>query len=194
MWQRLKGATIDLPPLRHRKSEIPQLVDHLCKSFGKKQFSVIPAAQELLCRYDWAHGNVRELRNCLRSMIEESENGVLTPSHIPDDIFTALLESKNNSKTFSLTLNYDLKNSCLEDLENKVLLDMVHNLLRAYPDANLLTLESVTGLEVSKLSGRIRKLLARGELSQDVLPERFWRNTQTTPKESSIFNSNVVAT
>ena len=63
---RLNVLEIDVPPLRDRRDDIPELVAHFLEITGRrtgrdpKQFDA--PALELLCQHDWP-GNVRELRN-----------------------------------------------------------------------------------------------------------------------------------
>jgi len=74
---RLSELTIELPPLRERRGDIPELVRYFVRQlnaeFGKKIQRVSDAAMAQLIRYDWP-GNVRELRNALKS-------GTATASH-----------------------------------------------------------------------------------------------------------------
>jgi DNA-binding NtrC family response regulator len=60
-----------MPPLRHRREDIPLLVNGILAQLvakGLPAVSVTPAAMELLERYSWP-GNVRELRNALEQMV-----------------------------------------------------------------------------------------------------------------------------
>ncbi|MEW6380335.1 MAG: sigma-54 dependent transcriptional regulator [bacterium] len=68
LYYRLNVIPLDLPPLRHRKEDIPLLVDHFLRKKGvelKKPVSKIaPTAIEALQEYDWP-GNIRELENLI---------------------------------------------------------------------------------------------------------------------------------
>ena len=90
LWQRLCEATIELPPLRERMDEFEQLVDYFCKSMAMGPFEVAPSALDILKRYDWKNGNIRELRNCLRAMTEGAINKLLTPASIPSHIWKTI--------------------------------------------------------------------------------------------------------
>ena len=63
---RLNVITLEVPPLRDRSEDIPQLVEHfLRKRVRSKAVKMIDdKAMELLMRYDWP-GNVRELENVI---------------------------------------------------------------------------------------------------------------------------------
>jgi two-component system response regulator AtoC len=68
LYYRLSVATIKVPPLRDRKSDIPFLIEHVLKKLNyelKKSIKrVEPGAQEKMLEYEWP-GNIRELENVL---------------------------------------------------------------------------------------------------------------------------------
>ncbi len=72
LWFRLAVLTIELPPLRDRREDIPELVEHFRKKHGaRSKKSVAPASGALLARlvaHDWP-GNVRELENVIESLV-----------------------------------------------------------------------------------------------------------------------------
>jgi DNA-binding NtrC family response regulator len=64
LYYRLRGATLELPPLRARAGDVPLLVEAFldeARASRHKRLTVTPAALRLLLRYAWP-GNVRELR------------------------------------------------------------------------------------------------------------------------------------
>jgi len=69
---RLNVFPIKVPPLRNRKDDIPVLVDHFMKKFGKKygheDKKVDPSVIEAFRKYPWP-GNVRQLENILERAI-----------------------------------------------------------------------------------------------------------------------------
>lgn len=72
-YYRINVFTIDLPPLRARRSDIPALAHHFVELFSrameKRITGIEPAAMETLIAYDWP-GNVRELSNAIeRAMV-----------------------------------------------------------------------------------------------------------------------------
>jgi DNA-binding NtrC family response regulator len=109
LWQRLRETQIDLPPLRARKSEIPELVRHFCESMRGGPYNLAPTVLEALCEYSWRDGNIRELRNCLRAMTEKSIDRTLTPKSIPDHIWQGIenpMPTNNHGYTTNELSNY----------------------------------------------------------------------------------------
>lgn len=68
LYYRLRGLTIDLPPLRDRKSDIPILTQHFLALHKSKSAAarISQASMASLIQHDWP-GNVRELENVIRS-------------------------------------------------------------------------------------------------------------------------------
>ncbi|MCB9556934.1 MAG: sigma-54-dependent Fis family transcriptional regulator [Deltaproteobacteria bacterium] len=66
LYYRINVLTIDVPPLRERRQDIPLLVEHLIRrlrvELGRPNLELTPGAIELLTARDWP-GNVRELFN-----------------------------------------------------------------------------------------------------------------------------------
>jgi DNA-binding NtrC family response regulator len=69
---RLRAMSIELPPLRERREDIPPLVQHYLARFAEQQRKrigeIAPSVMEELTRYDWP-GNVREVANVIESEV-----------------------------------------------------------------------------------------------------------------------------
>ncbi|MCO1601783.1 sigma-54-dependent transcriptional regulator [Desulfosporosinus nitroreducens] len=80
LYYRLNVISLQLPPLRERKEDIPLFVLHFCAKFARKTGKVIkgcePRVMELLTQYSWP-GNVRELRNIMERAVTLAENEVV---------------------------------------------------------------------------------------------------------------------
>ena len=90
LFYRLNVVPIKLPPLRERKADIPQLVQHLAERasqrLGRQMSGVAESALQTLQAHDWP-GNVRELNNVVERAVVLSTDGVLTvqgPLRRPD--------------------------------------------------------------------------------------------------------------
>jgi len=89
LFYRLNVVPIIIPPLKHRKEDIPILLDYYLKFFSEKyglQKKLTPDAIEILCSYNWP-GNVRELENLIERLIVTIEAFEILPVHLPEYIF-----------------------------------------------------------------------------------------------------------
>lgn len=87
LYYRLKVVTIDVPPLRQRKSDIPLLasffLNKIARDCGSPQKRLAAGALELLLDYNWP-GNVRELENFLTRAAVMTKSSVLTKEYAQD--------------------------------------------------------------------------------------------------------------
>jgi|HubBroStandDraft_4_1064222.scaffolds.fasta_scaffold47607_1 nitrogen regulation protein NR(I) len=89
---RLKVVTIQLPPLRKRRDDLPLLIAHFLRTLNrdlhKRVTSVAPDALRLLEAYPWP-GNVRELQSAIKHAYVQSPTEVITldclPSHLREE-------------------------------------------------------------------------------------------------------------
>jgi formate hydrogenlyase transcriptional activator len=85
LYYRLNVFPIELPALRERRQDIPQLISHFVKVFagrmGKTIHHILPEAMAAFTSYSWP-GNVRELQNLIERAVIRSDNGVL-PNPLP---------------------------------------------------------------------------------------------------------------
>jgi DNA-binding NtrC family response regulator len=87
LFYRLNVVTIPLPPLRERRDDIPELIEHLLanRHLGSHRYQIDRDALEALTRYDWP-GNVRELANVLERAQILAENHLITLDDLPESI------------------------------------------------------------------------------------------------------------
>jgi two-component system response regulator HydG len=89
LYFRIKGATIQLPPLRERREDIPLLthffMQQAADKYGKQLAGIQPEAQQMLMSYGWP-GNVRQLRNAVENMVVLSAGDKLTLDTLPTEI------------------------------------------------------------------------------------------------------------
>ncbi|HEY3493286.1 MAG TPA: sigma-54 dependent transcriptional regulator [Polyangiaceae bacterium] len=80
LYYRLAELTVELPPLRDRREDIPALADRLLANL-REGVTISRQAEALLLQHDWP-GNVRELRNALKRAVALSRGtGVLQAVH-----------------------------------------------------------------------------------------------------------------
>jgi len=89
LYYRLNVVPINIPPLRDRKEDIPDLVElfvhRFAKEAGKQVSGVSPAAMKMLLGYHWP-GNVRQLENIIERAIALSGAGTLDVADIHLDL------------------------------------------------------------------------------------------------------------
>lgn len=89
LYYRLSVFPIILPPLRDRKSDIPELAALFCKKhtlfYGKGMASISPAAEKLMFNYPWP-GNIRELENAMERAIIRMSGTVIQAEDLPAKI------------------------------------------------------------------------------------------------------------
>ncbi|MFH0926065.1 MAG: sigma-54 dependent transcriptional regulator [bacterium] len=85
LYYRLNVVTINIPPLRERKEDIPLLVKYFInkysQEFNKEKNTISPEAMKKIFDYDWP-GNIRELENTIKKALLFSRGNVLLSEHI----------------------------------------------------------------------------------------------------------------
>ena len=89
LFYRLHVISIQLPPLRERKDDIPLLAQHFLGKYGdenrKSGLEMTPEALDLLSAYDWP-GNVRELENVIERAVVLAAGPRVGVELIPDHV------------------------------------------------------------------------------------------------------------
>jgi DNA-binding NtrC family response regulator len=86
LFYRLNVFSIELPPLRRRREDVPLLVDHFLHKYAIAMNRQVPSlstsALDLLLSYDWP-GNVRELENAVERALVIGRGPEIQPSDFP---------------------------------------------------------------------------------------------------------------
>lgn len=89
LYYRLKVISIELPPLRERPEDLPELINHFLVRFADKNKKAIShvseEALELLTHYSWP-GNVRELEHAIERAVAMTNTSVLFKEDFPSEI------------------------------------------------------------------------------------------------------------
>jgi len=87
LYYRLNVVTIELPPLRKRRSDIPLLIQNFYhqKTGNDDNYQIDKPALELLLNYDWP-GNVRELENLVERCLVLGDQQLLTIDSLPPQL------------------------------------------------------------------------------------------------------------
>lgn len=87
LYYRLNIISIEIPPLRERREDVPLLINDFIKKhtkhLSKKIDSVNDAAAEILRNYNWP-GNIRELENVIERAIILSKGTTITLEDLPE--------------------------------------------------------------------------------------------------------------
>lgn len=123
---RLNVVTLEVPPLRERKEEIPELIDHFLANyyFPARPPLLSPQARQTLIDYHWP-GNIRELRNVIAQIAALCDRPEILPEHLPGKLFTrasvnapeTAAETRANTTPLQLFFN-DLDSSFYKLLKN----------------------------------------------------------------------------
>ena len=123
LYYRLNVITVDLPPLRERREDIPLLADHFIKKFaqenGKGVKQITPEALRPLLDYEW-RGNVRELENVIERAVVLSTSNTIGLELLPDEV----LGRTSGSQVFQHRADASLFD-IMEDCERRILIDML---------------------------------------------------------------------
>lgn len=123
LFYRLNVITIDLPPLRQRKEDIPLLVEHFLRKYSlenERQYRrMMPEGLRPLISYSWP-GNVRELENVIERAVVLSSGTEIGVDLLPDQIAGRgtpfpVLEHRPDASLFDI----------LEDCERRIITDML---------------------------------------------------------------------
>jgi len=117
---RIKGVSLTLPPLRQRPEDIRELISYFLREAaqqtGCKVTDISEEAENILVNYEWP-GNIRQLRNCIRTMVVMCDGDKLDVKDIPPEI--------NQIRRLGpgRTTQADLSGVSLDELEKQAIAD-----------------------------------------------------------------------
>jgi DNA-binding NtrC family response regulator len=123
LFYRLNVITIDLPPLRQRKEDIPLLIDFFLRKYSQENERPLrrltAEALRPLVNYSWP-GNVRELENVIERGVVLSSASEIGPDLLPDNIVgrgspIPIIENRGDASLFDV----------MEECERHIILDML---------------------------------------------------------------------
>ena len=123
LFYRLNVISVDLPPLRQRREDIPLLVDFFLTRYSEENERnprrITPEALRPLLAYSWP-GNVRELENVIERAVVLSSGVEIGSELLPDQIagrgsLFPLLEHRMDASLFDI----------MEDCERHIIVDML---------------------------------------------------------------------
>ena len=135
---RFAHETLDLPPLRERKSDILPLaylyISRYCTAHKIRPFSLSPKSNELLLSYNWP-GNIRELQSVISQACRVTVGGIIQHDAIQRRLLSSPAAGEAESKVYVFPT--------LKDQERQRILD-------AYENAGHNVAEAAATLDMSK--------------------------------------------
>jgi DNA-binding NtrC family response regulator len=161
LFYRLNVVPIEMPALRERADDIPELVRHFLHGIAKRTNQpyrhIEPEAVRLLQRYHWP-GNVRELQNLVeRAVVLEMDPGVIRAATIEPWLQLDRAPAANGAAG-----NVELSGVPLADIEKKVIIST----LRKFAGHRVKTATAL-GIGVRTLGMKIKKWKEDGELVEN---------------------------
>ena len=85
----LNIITINIPPLRERREDIPLLIGHFLKTYGEEHSKIIEGISEdvlgILTDYHWT-GNIDELKNVIQKAVVLTQDRIISKNNLPESI------------------------------------------------------------------------------------------------------------
>ncbi|MBI2503144.1 MAG: sigma-54-dependent Fis family transcriptional regulator [Candidatus Latescibacteria bacterium] len=128
LYYRINTFTIQIPPLRDRRDDIPLLANHFLQHYARQHQkpvnAISPQAMELLLKGEWK-GNIRELEHVLERAVILASGETVQPEDLPPQI----RPTENNfqtPQTFLLNLPFkEAKDQLIEDFERRYIEDVL---------------------------------------------------------------------
>ena len=103
LYYRLNVIPVTIPPLRERRSDIPQLVSHFLEKLNRgKQAAMTgcsPDAMARLLEHHWP-GNIRELENMIERLVVLSLSGTIEVSDLPERLQCRSVTAEQTASNF----------------------------------------------------------------------------------------------
>ncbi|RBW69286.1 sigma-54-dependent Fis family transcriptional regulator [Bacillus taeanensis] len=104
LYYRLNVVNLMLPSLKERKADILQLAAYFLENLSKKNkgqardFCLAQKTKQVLTEYHWP-GNVRELKNVMEYVYTFTNESLILPEHLPENVFTVKQKVKDENHT-----------------------------------------------------------------------------------------------
>ncbi|MBN2029692.1 sigma-54-dependent Fis family transcriptional regulator [bacterium] len=159
LYYRIKVVTMTLPPLRLRREDIPELVEHFLKKYSiplrGEKITASSEARNWLFQHSWP-GNIRELENFIKSAIVLCKGNVISEESIEDH----LTESKDQKDVGNSTPLDKLISMHEGKLHDIIMSDAESNLIQKvlhHTKGNQVKAAKILGISRTMLINRIQK-------------------------------------
>ncbi len=184
LFYRLNVITIDIPPLRERREDIPLLISHFLEIYQKKNNKRIDGiseeAQDIMTGYRWP-GNVREIKNVIERAVVLTQDRVITQKDLPGNISNSNIEDRKFSIPFGTPLR---------EIERKII---VETLKRSKGDKEVTAkLLGITPRTIYRKMNSLEEEEKREEISrEEVVKEEKESEEARRRREEEEANDNI---
>jgi Response regulator containing CheY-like receiver, AAA-type ATPase, and DNA-binding domains len=152
LYYRLNVLSIEIPPLRERRSDIPLLIDYFIKKHTKNSSQKIkglsPEAKKLLLDYPYP-GNVRQLESAIERAVLLAEGDTIQVEDLPPEMQSAEIAAAGNADAFFKLPPTGIN---FEDVERSLILQAMER-----TDYNITKAAKLLGLTFRTLQYRLEK-------------------------------------
>jgi len=152
LYYRLDVATLNMPPLRDIREDIPLLVEHFLEKVARENKTaakkVSPEVMNFLMQKEWP-GNTRELENTIRGWSAMTLEPTITPNHVP------ITQPKNTLDPIAMDFDQpykNLKEKVIEDFTT----DYLYRLLK-HTHGNVSLAAQISGIKRQSLQKIIKR-------------------------------------
>jgi transcriptional regulator with PAS, ATPase and Fis domain len=154
LYYRLNVLSIDIPPLRERRTDIPVLMEYFLKKHTRgsdRKVTIAPDAKKLLLDYSYP-GNVRQLESALERAILLSENDTVTLDDLPPEMIQSRSAGGAVSASGSDLFKLPPDGVNFEDVERSLIMQAMDR-----TDNNITKSAKLLGLTFRTLQYRLEK-------------------------------------
>ncbi|KNC88659.1 sigma-54-dependent response regulator transcription factor ZraR [Trabulsiella odontotermitis] len=105
LYYRLNVVTIEMPPLRQRREDIPLLAEHFLQRYGERNRKAVkgftPQAMDLLIHYPWP-GNIRELENAVERAVVLLTGEYISERELPLSIAGTVVREPDDTEDVAI--------------------------------------------------------------------------------------------
>jgi len=120
LYYRLRGVTIELPPLRERREDIAPLVRHFADRYMARMDLSLrmfdSSAMDVLVDHDWP-GNVRDLQQIVETLLVMSDSPVITADDVRDLLSVGATERNRSQCSLAQIMREHERREILKALE-----------------------------------------------------------------------------
>lgn len=147
LYYRLNVVSIEIPPLRERREDIPLLAIHILEKINEKYCFNKSLSSEILdsfIEYSWP-GNIRELENVIERMVVMTEDKQIETKHLP-----VVIKNNSHSETNVIFSEHIPLKNAVEHLEKQLIKQALNKYKSTRKAAKILKVDQSTVVRKAK--------------------------------------------